>query len=458
MASVPMTTSATIDHAVVLGGSMAGMLTAAALARHARRVTVVDRDALLDEPHNRKGTPQDHHAHILLDRGRIAFEHLLPGFFEELLEHGSRRIEMGQELWWYHYGRWKVRCDTPYRLYVQTRPFLEHHVRRRLRALSNVELRPSTEVLEPRVVRGRVQAVRLQPHDAESAVEVECDLLVDATGRGSRSPQWLETLDFGKPREERVQLGLGYASRLYRRPPNLPTEWSAYIVYPSRPSQRRHGLMFAVEHDTVLVALSGYEGDHPPEDPEGFEEWTRSLARPDLHELLRGAEPLTEPRRHKFPYMRWLHYEELPRLPSGYAVVGDAVCCFDPVFGQGMTVGAMEAEMLERTLAAGKGFDSVTFARACGRIAKNPWTMALGEAVRYPTAEASAPPGTPLLHRFLDRVFACSSTDPVVYRAFLDVMQLHAGPEALFRPQVLWRLLRGKPAELGAAAPVSRPG
>ncbi|MCX4246528.1 NAD(P)/FAD-dependent oxidoreductase [Paraliomyxa miuraensis] len=451
-----MPTISTIDHAVVLGGSMTGMLAAAALARHARRVTVIDRDELDDAPHHRKGTPQDHQAHILLDRGRLAIEHLMPGLFDELLEHGSRRIDFGQELWWYHYGRWKIRCDTPYRLYVQTRPLLEHHVRRRLRASSNVELRSQTEVLEPVIVDGHVRGVRLRSRQPSAPLELPCDVILDATGRGSRSPQWLEPLGFGSPREERIPLGLAYASRLYRRPPSAPSEWSAYIVYATRPAQRRHGLLFAVEDDGWLLALSGYGGDHPPDDPEGFEAWAGSLDRPDLRDFIREAEPLTKPRLHAFPFMRWRHYEEL-RLPMGYGVVGDAMCSFDPVFGQGMTAGAMEAEQLERMLASGRGFDSTSFARACARIAKNPWTLALGEAARYATAETSIP-ALPLLHRFLDRVFACSTSDPVVYRAFLDVLQLHAGPESLFRPHLLWRLARGKPAEVGAAAPMRHPG
>src|SRR5690606_27888264 len=161
---------------------------------------------------------------------------------------------------------------------------------------------------------------------------------------------------------------------------------------------------------------------------------------------------------HKFPHQRWLHYEELSRLPGGYAVVGDALCSFDPIFGQGMATAAMEAELLDRMLARGDGFDSISVARAFRRMLKNPWLMTISEALRYPASDGGGPPGLPLLHRFLDRVFECSTTDPEVYRAFLDVMQLHAGPEALFRPKVLWRLLRGRPAEPGAVEPVLHPG
>lgn len=451
------TTSTTLEHAVVLGGSMAGLLAAAALARHARRVTVIDRDELADGPHHRKGTPQDHQAHLLLDRGRVAIEHLLPGFFDELVAQGAQKIDVGQDLWWFHYGRWKVRCDTPYRLYVQTRPFLEHHVRRRLRALPNVELR-RTEVIEPRLHDGGVAAVRLRSLPDRTESELPCDLLVDALGRASSSAQWLEGLDYGTPHEERTQMGLGYASRVYRRPASAPADWSCYVVYGARPSQRRHGFLLTVEDDRWFVTVMGYAGDHPPGDPEGFEAFLRSLDRPELYELVRRAEPLTPPRTYRYPYQRWLHYEGLHRLPGGYAVVGDALCSFDPIFGQGMAVAAMQAEALDRALARGQGFDSVTFARTCGELVKNPWLMTVGEALRYPMLEGSGPPGLPLLHRFLDRVFDCSTTDPVVYRAFLDVMQLHAGPEALFHPRVLWRLVRGRPAQAGAAAPVLHPG
>ncbi|MCA9652566.1 MAG: FAD-binding monooxygenase [Myxococcales bacterium] len=453
-----MTSAPTIDHAVVLGGSMTGMLTAAALARHARRVTVLERDAFPDEPGHRKGTPQDQQVHVLLDRGRIAVDHLLPGLSDELVEHGSHRIDLGDAMWWYHYDRWKVRCQTPYQLYMQSRPFLEHHVRRRARALPNVELRARTEMDEPVVEDGRVRAVRVRPRGEASVQILPCELFVDASGRGSRAPRWLEALGYPTPREEQTQLGLAYSTCFYRRPSVVPDDWKAMVVYGARPSQLRHGLLFTVEDDRWVIGLAGYGGDAPPDDPEGFLEFMRSLDRPELYELVSKAEPLAPPRAHKFPYQRWFHYEELDRLPAGFAVVGDAMCSFDPVFGQGMSAGAIEAEALERHLARGQGFDARAFAKACARIAKNPWALTLSEALRYPSSEGQSPPGLPLLHRFLDRVFACSSTDPVVYRAFLDVMQLHAGPETLFRPRVLWHLLRATLAPAGARAPLSRPG
>jgi len=388
----------------------------------------------------RKGVPQGTHAHLLLDRGRGAIEGLLPGIIDDLRQNGARDVDLGHQFWWYHGDHWKIRCDMPYRMWVQTRPFLEHFVRGRLAALPNVEIRGETEVRAPVLEEDRVTGVEV--HDREGTEVLPCTLFVDASGRGCRSRGWLRERGYGEPREQSTWLDLCYATRLYRRPPDASDEWLCRIIYGKRPVDRRHGLVFTVEDDTWMFSLSGYGGDHPPADPEGFEEFARGMSRPDLYELMRRAEPISEVWRYKVPSQRWLRFDQLRRLPKGYAIVGDALCSFDPVFGQGITIGALEAELLDRRLERHGELDALAFARDCAGIILEPWLIASIEAFRYPHAQGDRPPAVGLMHRLLDRVYIRCAVDPVVYRAFLGVMQMHRSSLSMLHPRVLLRLLR----------------
>lgn len=433
---------------------MAGMLAAAALAPHVDRITVVERDRLPDTAVPRKGVPQGNQAHILLDRGRQAISTLLPNLFDQLEHHGAQRVDMGHEFWWYHGDHWKVRCDIPYTLWSQTRPFLEHYVREQLLRLPNVEFRMPAEVREAQLEEDRVVSVTLHDRTDDTTETIGCDLLVDAAGRGSHATEWLAAWGYGEPTTMSTRLDLGYATRLYRRPPGASKEWLCRIIYGKRPTHHRHGSVFTVENDAWLFTFMGYGGEHPPGDPEGLEQFARGLTRPELYELMRTAKPLSEIRQYKFPRQRWNRFDRMARLPGGYTVVGDALCSFDPVFGQGITVAAIEAEQLGEHVKARGAFDSHVFARSCARLIKEPWMLASIEAFRYPGAEGDRPPGLPMLHRILDRVFQRCGTDPVVYRAFLEVMQMQRGPASMMKPQVLYRLLRGGRADAEAEQPL----
>lgn len=255
-------------------------------------------------------------------------------------------------------------------------------------------------------------------------------------------PRWLEGEGYEGPVEQSVRIDLCYAARLYERPEGHDSDWKALAIYGRRPRQRRHGVMFTVEENRWLITMMGYEGDHPPQDPVGLESFARSLDRPELYDMMRAAKPLGDVARYKIPSQKWRRYDRLVRLPEGYAVVGDAVCSFDPVFAQGMTIAALEAELLGDLLRAGR-FDALAFAKATGRIINIPWFMSSIEAHRYPTAEATRPKGASILHSVMDRIFDCANYDPVIYLALISVMHLDRDPRAFLRPSVLARLAWG---------------
>lgn len=431
-------------HAVVAGGSLAGLMATAALARHFDRVTLLERDVLPPTPEARKGLPQAHHAHVLLKQGERILTDLFPGLVEELVASGSTLIDMARDTRWFYFGSWKERFASGVEYLSQSRSFLEWRVRERLAATPGVQLRGGCEVHGLVLDRGeRVRGVRIGDDETLPA-----DLVVDATGRVSRATSWLATAGLPTPRTTQVKVGVGYASRCYRRPPHGRADWKALFLYPS-PSGTRLGVMVPVEDDRWIVTLVGWAGEHPPDDDAGFLAFAESLAVPDLHVAIRNAEPLSPIATTKFPGSLRRHYESLATIPNGLVVVGDALCSFNPIYGQGMTTGAIAARTLEAALADCRrvggppdltGF-SAQFQRRLGRLIDSPWLLSTCEDLRNAAAEGDRPVWMPIAHWYTRRLQQLRWDKEFVGKRFLEVMHLTKPPRALFHPYIVWRAL-----------------
>lgn len=441
---------------MVVGASVAGLLAARALADHFARVTVVERDPAPLGPGPRRGVPQGEHAHLLFDGGAAAMERLLPGLCDELAAAGGLAADHSRDARWFHYGAWRPRLDSGLTLRAQTRPLLEWHVRRRVAALPNVRFLDGCEVVGllgeagERTVRG----VRVRPRgEAGAERELPAALVVEAGGRGSRLPRWLRDRGHPAPEETEVRVDIGYATRQFERPPGARPDWLGLVVFPRPPHTTRLGVLLAVEGGRWMVGLQGGFRDYPPRDDAGFLEFARSLDRPELYEAIRDAVPATPIATYRFPSHLRRRYERLARLPAGLLVIGDALCSFNPIYGQGMSVCALEAEALAAALrrrGAGDGLARAYFRRAA-RIVDAAWLMATGADFLDPRTEGRRPPGTRLLSWYNRRVLELSATDETVYLRFLAVVNFRAPPTALFRPDVLWRVLfrRGAGATAG---------
>ncbi|MEZ4731052.1 MAG: FAD-dependent monooxygenase [Caldilineaceae bacterium] len=448
-------TTTSTTHAIVIGGSMAGLLAARVLSDYFTQVMIIERDHLPEGARTRKGTPQSRHGHGLLAGGYQLIERLFPGFGQELVANGALPCDVIGDARWYQLGGYKAKFQSGLQGILMSRPLIEAVMRRRVLALSTVCVREAgVQELMANPKQRRVVGVRLT-----DGVEVNADFVVDASGRGSRAPAWLEALGYAKPIEESVKINVGYATRIFRRRSrDLNGDLAAFIT-PTAPEQTRVGFMVPMEGDRWIITVGGWLGDHAPTDTAGWIEFARTLPAPDIYEVVKDAEPLSETVVHKVPANIRRRYEQLRHSPAGFVVMGDALCAFNPVYGQGMTVAAFEAQALAELLAANANLTDLHrryFARAA-KIVDVPWSMATGEDFRYPTVEGKRPPGTAFFHGYLNRVHYAARHDPVVCRTFFDVANMIKAPGALFHPRIVWRVLLGsrKAQRPTPAVPVS---
>lgn len=424
----------------MIGSGLAGLCAARVLSDHFAQVTVLERDTPTPDDTPRRGAPQGAHAHALMKAGERLFERLFPGFVEEIEAHGAQCFDFGQNVRWFHHGVWKARFDSDFPVHVQTRPLVEGRVRARLEQHPRITFRYGAAVEGLRFADGRVQGVELR--EARGARDaLAADLVVDAGGRGSRLPAWLEAIGRTTPAEDRLDVDLCYATRLYEPPPGFTADWKALLIYPEPPAQTRAGFLFPVEGGRWLVTLVGYVGDHPPGDEVGFNRFIADLPSDELAQALAAARPIGSISRYRFPHARQRRYDRLRDVPPGVIALGDAMCSFDPVFGQGMTMAARNAELLDAHLRAGSLRPRRWF-QALYRQNWVPWMLAATEGLRYPTVEGCRPPGLGPVQHYCRHVFRLCATDTFVYRRFIEVLQMVSGPTVLAHPRVVWAVLR----------------
>ena len=433
--------------AVVIGAGIAGLLAARVLAEHVGRVVVLDRDTLPEDAVPRGGTPQSAHGHGLLSRGLRGLEELFPGLTEELVARGAHPGDVQQDFRWVNDGHLVARGHSGLPGLLLSRPLLEREVRRRTLAHPRITIHERVDVRallsdSPDRVVGVAGVDRDDPAGG-GLRRWDADLVVDASGRQSRAPEWLSELGSEPPEEERVEVDVAYATWHFRREPGH-LDGDLGVVIGATPATPRAGFLLAQEGDRWICGLGGYLGDRPPLDPDEYLSYAASLPSPLLHEVIGSAVPLDLPRRFRFPASVRRRYERLSRSPRGLLVTGDAICSFDPVYGQGMTVACLEALVLRDILRQGVDRPSLAqdFWRACVPVVDIPWQIAVGGDRRLPGVPGPVDRRTRLLNGYVARVQRAAAVDPAVGTAFLRVANLEAPPPSLMSPSVLVRVLR----------------
>jgi len=449
------------SRAVVLGGSIAGLFAARVLSEAYDEVLVIDRDVLVGTEGPRRSRPQGKHINAMHVRGRLVMEELFPGITDELIADGCPTGDYAGDCRWYFNGKRIKREDIGYIAVPARAPLMERHIRERTHALPNVTFVEQRDIvgLVTTADRNQVTGVRVQHNDAEGVEEtITADLVVDATGRGSRTPVWLEQLGYPEVREERKKIGLGYVTQHYRLSAD-PWHGDLAIIPVASPTLPRGAIFTKTDHGDVELTAYGLLGDHPPTDQEGFYDFVGTLAAPEIREALRYAEPLDEPVAFRFPTTLRRHYEELDRFPEGLLVTGDAVTCFNPVYAQGMTVAAVSALTLRQHLHSGAAPRPLDYFRDLSRdVIDPPWEMTNTVDLTFPGVEGDRPLKVRIGQRYLKRVQIAATRDTKVTGAYMRAAGMVERPESLMRPGMMLRVLAKSlfgPADSPPPAPVS---
>ncbi|MFC4069007.1 FAD-dependent oxidoreductase [Actinoplanes subglobosus] len=443
--------------AVVLGAGMAGLLAARVLADHYREVVIVERDRLDGGAEPRRGVPHGRHAHALLARGQQIVDELFPGLTDGLISAGVPAGDVASSLRWYFNGRRLAPGDSGLLSVSATRPVLEHTVRERVAALPNVAMLTGTDIagVTADPDRRRITGVRVARHDGDGEEEITADLVVDATGRGSRTPVWLEQLGYRRPAEDRVQVGLAYTTRHFRlRRDPYGTDLSINPV--ASPANPRGAFFPKLPGDCSMLSLTGILGDHPPTDLDGFRDFARSLPVPDIYDAIHDAEPLDEGVTFRFPASVRRRYERLSDLPERLLVIGDGVCSFNPVYGQGMTVAALEAMTLRRHLSTGRAPEPRAFFRDVSRDIDAPWEISAGGDLSFPGVEGQRTLKTRMGNAYMARLHAAATRDGTLTAAFMRAAGLVDPVTALMRPAVMRKVLGGGSGARTAPVPTGQ--
>jgi 2-polyprenyl-6-methoxyphenol hydroxylase-like FAD-dependent oxidoreductase len=426
-------------HAVVVGAGMAGLFAARVLADAFESVTVLDSDTFPDEPTARRGVPQGPHPHALLEAGRATMADLLPGAVEDVVAGGGVVTDFARGVDFYNEGDFLAEGPVPMETVSATRPLFEHAVRRHVAAHDSVSFRTNCLCTEYCLDDAGTTVEGVVIRSNSGPEEVPADLVVDASGRTSRTPAWLETHGYAPPPVDEVTIDVAYSTAFLERPPG---DTRTYLVPPSAP-RTRGGMAAPVEGNRWIVNLSGVHGETPPTDHGDFADYAARLPVPELARLVDDHEWAAEDvHPYRFPSNRRHRYAALDRFPDDLLVVGDAVASFNPVYAQGMSVAALEALVLHHVLADDPADLPGRFFARTASVVDIAWSLAVGADFGFPETRGQKPWGTAFFNWYLGRLLRHAHSDGRLTDAFVRVLTMERPPTSLLRPTIAWRVLR----------------
>jgi 2-polyprenyl-6-methoxyphenol hydroxylase-like FAD-dependent oxidoreductase len=438
------------QRAAVVGGSIAGLLSARVLSEYFDEVLVFDSDQIEDGPVVHKSVPQGRHLHALLHGGLNALSSLYPSFADDLGQLGATRIAMGRDAVWYlpdgkaynPTGSVRTPFDSVLQGYSASRGLLESLIRRRTAVRPNIRFKYGTAVRELICRDSTVRGVR-----CGNSKSIECDLVVDATGRGHRARQWLASIGFPPPEETTIGLDTAYSTANFRRPESYSGEPLVFITGPA-PHVTRRGYVITIENEALLVSLIGRFGDYPPTDKDGFLAFARELHSDLAYRIIKDGEQLSPIAHHRFVSSGQRHYELMQPRPDGFLVIGDALCHFNPIYAQGMSAAAIQAQILRELLSdhaeqsrGPSGIAASFFARAA-EFNRTPWDLAASFDFAFPQTRGIRPPGIEGRARYFAALDRLAPQDTEILRLTTEVFHLVKPVAVLQQEPLRSRVLR----------------
>lgn len=430
--------------AIVIGGSMAGLLAARVLADVFTEIIIVEADEPPDGSLPRSRVPQGHHSHVLLERGKRILESLFPGITQELIQNGSIVSDFADDLAWFHFGEWKKRFPSGIQVVQQTRPFLEGHIRQRIDGIPNIKVRYHSRATGLMLSddRNHVQGVKVRNESARLEDAITADLVVDAGGAGSQTFKWL---NINEDASDTVPIDLFYATRFYRTE-WVDRGWTNLMISAQLPEHPYAGVVIPFENQIIGVTLGGYLRE-PPKTEADYEHIAKMLPQPHIHDFIQKATPVSELKVYRIPSQSRKRSNIADKLPSRFIMIGDSYCRFDPLYGQGMTVAAMEADLLRQAfdrLPARETMDTAirNYWGKLPKLTNAPWDMALVEAYRHPGITGTRPIGIGMKQWLTQKIYKVSAHDHSVYLRLAQVMNLTRSSSVFFLPSMLWKLFR----------------
>ena len=472
------------NHAIVIGGGIAGMLAARVLTDSFSSVTILETDKLPKKPDRRKGVTQSLQPHILFAKGFRILDTLFPEIGKDLADAGALPIDWPREFHLLMNGEWGATVDSPTDITSVTcsRPLLEWVIRCRLAKFPQIKFVEESRVtgLLANPCKSQICGVSLlqngSNHGSKQEQRLMARLVVDASGGHSQAPSWLKNLGFNPPTETVIDPFVGYATRRYKQPEGFKGDWKIILISHSPPNATRLGYLAKIENGEWIATLGGYGKDFPPVDESGFLEFARSLPSDKFYQAIADAEPVSPIYGYRDTANRLRHYEKI-KMPKGLVCLGDAVCALCPVYGQGMTVSALSALVLQKWLQnqalslqtsnlqtsnlqtsnlqtsnlqtsnlQTSNLQTSNFQKSLAQSNLKHWVAATSRDLLFPTtlSTMSSSNQTKLpkvLQWYSDGLMKLAHSDPDVLSLFLEVSQLLKSPFALYHPKIMWRVL-----------------
>jgi len=430
-----------MKHAVVIGGSIGGLVAARVLSDYFEKITVLERDSYASKPRPRKFLPQGNHIHILLSKGKTLLEQYFPGLPDDLAAQGEKSLDFARDINWFFQGCWRPRYKSGIEFYPLYRPSLDWVLAKRIkRDYPNVKMieKCSVEELGWNEAKTHVTGVICKTSGGKTK-KLEADLVVDSSGRYSKTPQWLELAGYKPPLEKETKIDVAYTTRIYKRPANFDENWKLLSLYYQFPLNWQSGIINNIQNNKWLVTLGGYFGKSPSSSDSGYLKFAKNLPRHEIYDRIKNEKPISETWVYRIPQIRRRYFEKLNRFPDGLIVMGDANCVFNPIFGQGITAIALYAEALGAHLEKWKdryNLDglSMAFQKSLPGALDLPWFITNMIDLSFPQTQGKRPPGMRFISWYLARTLESVSLSPRLYQRFLRVMHLEAGWGALLNP------------------------